>query len=592
MATTFIYKIKVTGEKSIDYDKSDKIADIIKRENDSFNSLNYITRDKTGNIYKLSADYMEKMKDFIVYKDDKIIFKTVSSSLNCSLLNTHEEWETVRRYKNPSNGNEGILQYCIAQNFGEDISPLLANEIGMRFAEEYLNDYQCIVSTHINTGLVHNHIEFNATSYINGRKFDDNLQAIRDIRKVSDKICKEYGLDVLEATKDFRIIKFKDQNGNVKFYEPTERKNKMVEGEYANRNDYRNTEQYKLWEENKTAHYKVLKKDIDNMIPLVFSYEELLHQLGNLGYDIKEKTKKGEWRKHISFKAPDWEDYVRDSRLGGEYTRINLVKRFDGERVQRYYSLPGYMDREYSYKKMQGGYERRERSEIEKYIIDDVVMMNNKIEAIKQKSIHPDAEDSQKLGRTKREQYLIERINGNLKTLRFIEEKEISSFNHFSRLVATLVDKRDKCENRLKLIEAALSKIHTDLALIEKYKKLKEALGQNTGNAEYDLYEKDNDSKVLELIEKELIKKKISDNEAQENIQQKYSSYYRKYKTLSAALELVNRNIKQFDECIYNIKTVDKKNGSKYLHEIENYYSMRYGYLESSGKKVYEDRLR
>ena len=91
MAITFIYPVKVTGQNSINYDTETKEAKLEK--NDSQDSLNYIMRDKKGNSYELSGDYMEKMKAYIsIDEKGKVTFKTISTFLNCSEKNTYAEW--------------------------------------------------------------------------------------------------------------------------------------------------------------------------------------------------------------------------------------------------------------------------------------------------------------------------------------------------------------------------------------------------------------------------------------------------------------------------------------------------------------------
>ena len=159
MATTFIYPIKVTGEKSLDYDTENKSAKIIEKKNDSKDSLNYIMRDRKGNIYNLSSDYIKKMKNYISFdSEENIIFQTIKTGVNCCVKNAYNEWKKVRDTTNNKRANSGNLQYCIVQNFGINLDPMIANEIGTAFATKYLADYQCVVSTHINTGLVHKQI--------------------------------------------------------------------------------------------------------------------------------------------------------------------------------------------------------------------------------------------------------------------------------------------------------------------------------------------------------------------------------------------------------------------------------------------------
>lgn len=620
MAITFIYPIKVTGEKSLDYDTENKETKLLKKtKNDSKDSLDYIMRDKKGNVYQLSSEYMEKMKNYISYDEkNNITFHTIKTSLNCTTENAHKEWEMVRKNSKNKRGDGGILQYCIVQNFGTDLDPMIANEIGVKFANEYLSDYQCVVSTHINTGFVHNHIEFNATSFATGKKFYDQLKTISEIRKISDKLCSEYELDVLEKTKDFNYIIYKDTNGKTKIYEPTERKNEIRAGEYSNKNDYRNTEQYKISTEFKNSHIKELKNDIDRFVPHATSYEDLLQQLRNIDYEIKDKTKKGEWRKQISFKAPTWDKFTRDSSLGKEYEREFLtqviaenVKEKKEELKQAknqnttnvdFKESDIYMygrmiiediDEEYRYKKKSKDkeeYEKVYRGYIEKYIIKDTKKLNKEINSIMRQSMFPKNENHTMPNATKKEQYLIDRINSNLRTLHFVEEKELRSFEQINDIVKSLYEKRNACYQQMNMISKALKNANADIVLIEKAKELKQVIERNSSNPDYVLYEKENDTMLLQKYENVLKEKGLLDNDRQEQFKMKYNKYNNTFLQLSKALETVNKDIKNYDECIYNIKSVDKNNGNVYASQIENYYSTKENYRNKNEENDRQER--
>lgn len=373
--------------------------------------------------------------------------------MNCSIKSAYDEWELVRKMKNPSKGNTGILQYCIVQNFGTDVDPKLANAIGMEFARTYLSDYQVVVSTHINTGCVHNHIEFNATSFITGKKFYDQLKTIDDIRKVSDAICEKYELEVLESTRNFQYIKYKDDMGRTKFFEPTERKRDIKEGYYSNKNDYRNQSQYKSTSKQQESHIDVLKTDIEESVQKVKTYEELLDVLRNKGYIISDKTSKGEWRKYITFKQITWGKGVRDSSLGERYEREILTKRIlekkHNEKINSTYRNVytkediDELNLQYRFIRVNGKKEKISRSKLEKEIIGNIKAKSAICERGYDISVKTRNRIVREPHNEARKQYLIERIGRNLRTLFFVEEKNITSFEQMESI---LINNTVRCE--------------------------------------------------------------------------------------------------------------------------------------------------
>jgi len=280
VAYTEIHPITKTLNKAIAYSKEDKLKSIKDDVNDA---ISYIENNKDGN---------------------SKIYKTITSTLHCSADNAVECFESIRRMHTQGKKKIGKnLAYHVIQNFGEQINPEIANEIGKKLAEELYGEYQCVISTHTNTDYTHNHIIFNAWS-LTGKKFNDCLDSVRQLRNVSDRLCEEYNLSVIDHTRDMKLIKWKDENGVTHFYEPTERKNAIREGEYSNANDYRNTESYNDAENIKITNREVIINDIEKLIPYSKSYEDLLEQLKDIGYEIKDKKKNGDWRVHVSFKAP------------------------------------------------------------------------------------------------------------------------------------------------------------------------------------------------------------------------------------------------------------------------------------------------
>ena len=96
-----------------------------------------------------------------------------------------------------------IVLYQIRQSFKPgEITPEKAQEIGYDLAMSFTKGkYQFVVATHTDHAHIHNHIIFNSTSIDHTQKFRNFLGSSEAIRKISDKLCLENGLSIIEAPK-------------------------------------------------------------------------------------------------------------------------------------------------------------------------------------------------------------------------------------------------------------------------------------------------------------------------------------------------------------------------------------------------------
>jgi len=103
-------------------------------------------------------------------------------------------------------GRHDVLAYHIRQAFKPgEITPEQANQIGRELAMRFNKGrHAFIVATHIDRKHIHNHIIFNSTTLDCLWKFDDPKQSGRIIRRISDQICLENGLSVIENPKPSR----------------------------------------------------------------------------------------------------------------------------------------------------------------------------------------------------------------------------------------------------------------------------------------------------------------------------------------------------------------------------------------------------
>ena len=98
------------------------------------------------------------------------------------------------------------MAYHIRQAFKPgEVTPELANELGQQLARKFTkNAHAFIVATHVDKAHIHNHIIFNSTTIDSMRKFQNPLRSNRIVRRISDQICLENGLSVIENPKPRR----------------------------------------------------------------------------------------------------------------------------------------------------------------------------------------------------------------------------------------------------------------------------------------------------------------------------------------------------------------------------------------------------
>lgn len=104
----------------------------------------------------------------------------------------------MRLVKRMFGKEDGILAFHGYQSFKPgEVSPEIAHEIGMKLAEELWPDHQVIIATHVNKDHVHNHFVLNSVG-LHGKKFNACKASYREMRAASDRLCREYGLSVIE----------------------------------------------------------------------------------------------------------------------------------------------------------------------------------------------------------------------------------------------------------------------------------------------------------------------------------------------------------------------------------------------------------
>ncbi len=224
---------------------------------------------------------LEEAVDYALNRDktESVCFETGLSCL-CETAFADMRANNLRWHK-----TGGVQGYHLVQSFAEgEVTPELAHQIGVELADQLLSGrYQAVVTTHLNTLHIHNHIVWCAVALDNGRKYHSNARSYyTEVRARSDDLCRQYGLSVIETP----------------------------ESERGKR-------QYAKWqaEANGQPTWRTaIRMDVDEAISMALTWRQFLAILEQKGYEIRMG------RKYPTLRPPGKERFVRFKTLGKAYT--------------------------------------------------------------------------------------------------------------------------------------------------------------------------------------------------------------------------------------------------------------------------------
>ncbi len=125
------------------------------------------------------------------------------SSYACDARTVDEEFLLSKRQYEHMTGRRqehNVIAYQIRQSFKPgEVTPEEANrigyELGMRFTK---GKHAFIVATHTDRAHIHNHITFNSTALDCTRKFRNFFLSGLALQRVSDRLCLEHGLSIIQ----------------------------------------------------------------------------------------------------------------------------------------------------------------------------------------------------------------------------------------------------------------------------------------------------------------------------------------------------------------------------------------------------------
>ena len=218
---------------------------------------------------------------------DKTAQGELVSSYACSPLTVDEEFMLTKRLYERSTGRiqkSDVIAYQVRQSFKPgEVTPEEANRIGYEFAERFLKGkYAFIVATHTDRAHIHNHILYNSTALDGTRKFKNFWLSSFAVQRLSDRICLEHQLSVIE------IKPYRDRQKRIP-YPPKESNRERLCG--------------------------VIDTILMNEKPADF--EAFLSALEQQGYEIKRG-------KYTSVKGPRQKRFIRFKTLGEGYSEEKI----------------------------------------------------------------------------------------------------------------------------------------------------------------------------------------------------------------------------------------------------------------------------
>lgn len=191
-------------------------------------------------------------------------------------------------------GKHDVIAYHIRQSFKPcEVTAEQALEIGKELALRWTKGrHQFIVAAHTNTKNPHTHIIFNSVNLDCDRKFEDFKRSAIALRRISDQICLENGLSIIQKP------------GLSKGF---------------NRHEY-------LGGEKVSSARDKLRDLIDTALRDSKDFDSFLAAMKSAGCEAKQG-------KHLAFKIPDAKRFIRLDSLGDDYSETALHERITGKRI-------------------------------------------------------------------------------------------------------------------------------------------------------------------------------------------------------------------------------------------------------------------
>lgn len=147
--------------------------------------------DKTQNRTAMKRVLAYVMQDYkTIYDGVKLV-----SGQNCVPESAYTEFMATKNQYRKANG---VFFKQYVQSFKPGTAtPELIHQIGVETAK-FFNGFEVVIATHIDKDHWHNHFVVNSVNCETGLKIQINEKGLEDLRNYSDKICRQFGLEILK----------------------------------------------------------------------------------------------------------------------------------------------------------------------------------------------------------------------------------------------------------------------------------------------------------------------------------------------------------------------------------------------------------
>ena len=253
----------------------------------------------TRNPEKTTADVLAELSELhtigkvVEYaaNDMKTEKRMYVKGINCCEETAAEQFMQTKRLFDKLGGRTAFHAY---QSFAEgEVTAEQAHQIGIELARKMWGErFEVLVATHLNTNHYHNHFVINSVSFADGLKFDNSKNDYAKMKKISDELCRQYGLSVVKG------------KGRGKHYTEWQ----------AERNG------------EPTLRSQICA-DIDSAIAVSATERQFLQSLKTMGYELKFTGASGAELKYPALKPRGAKGYFRFHKLAAGYDYDSLLKR-------------------------------------------------------------------------------------------------------------------------------------------------------------------------------------------------------------------------------------------------------------------------
>ena len=273
MAVTSIWPVKSNLSKVIRYvENPEKTTEESRDEQAALHSID-------GVVQYAANDLKTERREYV-------------TCIGCDETRAAEQFMMTKRRLGKTKGRLCFHGY---QSFRPgEVDAQTAHEIGKELVKRmWGEDFEVVIATHCNTGCYHNHYVINSVSRADGHHFHNSPEDYRRLREISDQICRERGLSVIENP----------------------------------RGHGRNYAEYSAEKNGKPTYRGMVRADIDRAVAASVTQDEFFSFLESIGYELKLYKQDGDWLERPALKPPGAKGFFRFHKLGKGYDLDEIGKR-------------------------------------------------------------------------------------------------------------------------------------------------------------------------------------------------------------------------------------------------------------------------